>query len=206
MDSDDILLQTSIEDRYKCFLENETDMVYGDILVESGDEQELVKYDNLNRISIAERRQYLLEELSLCAFITIMVKSELFSTGGVSLDKNLPAWQDDDLVLSIVFHSGKIFHCGKPVAMICTSGDNISAHYHNKLSGLKMLFAKYEDRVRQLGKCRVFLWKLRILLDAFGVKMQEQEEKQNIFGVFLYKILFRLLRMFLSTQFRHIYG
>lgn len=205
MDSDDYMIETSIEDRYKCFLKNDVDMVYGDILVDSKPEPILVKYDNLNNCSLEEIQKYCLEELSLCAFITMMVKKSLFDEGHIVLDKSLPAWQDDDLALSICFYSGKIFHCGKPVAKICVDGDNISAHYSNKLKGLKLLFNKYENQIKKRGKYRVYLWKKRIKLDEIGVKMQKQMGNNKFLFLF-YKIHFALLNRFLSTQFRHIYG
>lgn len=206
MDSDDILTETSIEDRYRCFLENDVDMVYGDILVEDKENPLRVYFDNLNDLTIERRRKYLLEELSLCAFITIMIKKELFDTGEIVLNKKLPAWQDDDLVLSVGFTSGKFYHCGKAVAMVCNTGDNISAHYDNKLKGLKILFELYKDRIVNMSRSRVLLWKLRILLDCFGVKMQTNYAKNRKFMAFFYRCSFFALNNFLSLFFRHIYG
>ena len=145
----------------------------------------------------------MLEELSLCPFITIMVKKEVFGDDRIVLDKRLPAWQDDDLALSVVFYSGKIFHCGLPVAIVCVAGDNISAHYKNKYLGLKILFEKYKKQIYEMSRFKAFLWKGRILRDYLGVKSQNSK---NVFSKMFYIFNLKVITKLLSYNFRHIYG
>lgn len=206
LDSDDILLEDSIRERYKTFLcDRSIDMVYGDVLLEKAKGVfDCVKYDSVNDMTDNEIKRYLCEELSLCAYITIMVKASVFGSGIVRLDKRLPAWQDDSLVLSLVFSGLKIYHCGRAVAAICTNGDNISTHYKNKYLGLKALLEQYSEEIYSTcGLGRICLWKMRLLLDYMGVKMQETDNK---FFVMQYKIAFMILEKILKKFFRHIYG
>lgn len=213
LDSDDLLTNNSLENRYTFFLQmSEVDMVYGDVICETIDgngniiSSSLVYYDNLNDLSLEKQKEYLLKELSLCSFGTIMVRKKSLQEKKIILNKRLKAWQDDDLVLSLVFKDCVIKHCGKPVEIMRFNGDNISCSYSNKLQGLSEILNIYKQKIISvLGYKYWILWKGRQLLDYLFVKEQYYHNKKRVVS-YIFRILGKLVNRVICKFFRHIYG
>ncbi|WP_072031608.1 glycosyltransferase family 2 protein [Anaerovibrio sp. RM50] len=197
LDSDDELLPGSISNRVAAFHDHPTvDMVYGDVDVD----HQLFHYDH---IQYEDQNLYLMQELSLCCFITIMVRKKAFEKMPL-LDTELKSWQDDNLVLNINKYGMKMFHCGVSVANIRRVGDSISTNSWNLFYGLKRLIKIYRnDIVDGSSYCRLLLWKLRILNNWFLAMRNQQRYRLNrvIFSI-AHKITYIICRMF----FRHIWG
>lgn len=197
LDSDDTLLNDSISNRIQIFEKHpEIDMVYGDYVI-GGKICEFDKIQNYNQ------RKYLMEELSLCGFIAIMVRKKVFDICPL-LDINLKSGQDDGLVLELDRYNKKMYHCGYAVAEVGISEKSITSNNWNLYEGCKYKVALYKkDIIAEKSILRFFLWELRILLDWFRAK--EQTEKNNI-EKWIYGKLFQLLLLILKPFFRHIWG
>jgi len=165
LDSDDELLPNSLEVRLSALRKSgfERALVYGDIIRVVNDKRTELHYKMLDGYSYA----YLLKELSLCPFPTIMVTRACFAVAGYFesdfLDCDLPSWQDDYLVLSI----GRYFpviHCGFPVCIAHDSTECISKNEKSVEMGCRRMVSKYREDILKLhGPPRLFLWNLRIL-------------------------------------------
>lgn len=196
LDSDDTLTENSISDRIDIFSNSDIDMVYGDVIV--GDVYH--KYDVIQNF---KQNEYLMEELSLCCFIVIMIRKSVFDTIPL-LDENLRSWQDDSFVLSLNQHKKKMFHCGYACARIYRVDESISTNYDNWVQGLSSIFEKYKrDILNEKGIFRVFLWRLRIYLDVLLSKASKTHCKMTYY---FYIVLIKILKSYLKTNFRHIYG
>lgn len=196
LDSDDILLEDSIDNRIKVFDEYpDVDMVYGDMLIDG-------KSSNFDIIQNYNQREYLMEELCLCGFIVIMVKKSVFETVPL-LDLNLKTGQDDGLVLELDKKGKKMFHCGHIVASVGTVGDQISTNNWNLYEGCKYKVKYYkQDIIREKSLFRYILWKVRVLLAWTRAKARSGDQglKSKI-----YEKLFQLLLLIVKPFFRHIW-
>lgn len=197
LDSDDMLLEDSIYNRIKIFREHpDIDMVYGDYIIEG----ELAEFD---KIQDYNQRKYLMKELSLCGFIAIMVRTNVFSSCAL-LDTNLKSGQDDGLVLELDKHNKKMYHCGCAVAEVGIVPNSISSNNWNLYEGCKYKVALYKkDIIKESSLFRYVLWKMRILLDLVRAKKQTCK---NDTGKWIYEKLFQLLFLFLKPFFSHIWG
>ncbi len=197
LDSDDTLLKDSIYNRIQVFEKHpEIDMVYGDYII-GGKICEFDKIQNYNQ------RKYLMEELSLCGFIAIMVRKNVFDTCSL-LDINLKSGQDDCLVLELDKHNKKMYHCGHAVAEVGITENSISSNNWNLYEGCKYKVLLYKrDIINAKSIFRYVLWQMRIFLDWCRAK--EQTCKSNTQKQ-IYEKLFQLLLLILKPFFRHIWG
>ena len=197
VDSDDILVPNSINYRLSVLEDDQTlDMCYGDVLVNG----KRVNYDHLQDFS---PKKYLMEELSLCSFSTMMVRKDVFNFIPL-LDNQLPAWQDDSFVLSLIMNNKRVTHCNFVVAEMIFMGDNITFNYNKRYIGLKNLVNRYhKDIVTETSLFRLLLWRMRICLDFTYTKRQQTS---NIFIIKFYSIISNILYKIVAHYFRHIYG
>jgi glycosyltransferase involved in cell wall biosynthesis len=102
-----------------------------------------------------------LKNLSLCPFSGLMVRKSMVSWD--KLDLLLPAWQDDDFILT-VSSNNQIKFIDSFSSKMYLSNNSISKSKINQLIGLSMLLKKWKTEiVSQQGYHRFFLWKLRQL-------------------------------------------
>jgi len=102
-----------------------------------------------------------LKNLSLCPFSGLMVRKAAVPWG--TLDLTLPAWQDDDFVLT-VSKGGAVAFVDTVVATMELTGDAISRSRAKQLAGLTALVDKWRpDILRELGAPRLWLWRVRRL-------------------------------------------
>lgn len=197
LDSDDTLLEDSIYNRIKVFEEHpEIDMVYGDYIIGGA----IAKFDKIQNFN---QRKYLMKELSLCGFIAIMVRKNVFTSCPL-LNTNLKSGQDDGLVLELDKYNKKMYHCGCAVAEVGIMPDSITANNWNLYEGCKYKVSLYKkDIIRELSIFRFVLWKMRILLDLMRAKAQTCK---NGTGKWIYEKLFQTLLLTLKPFFRHIWG
>lgn len=197
LDSDDEFIKDSISNRIKIFKEHpEIDMVYGDVDVNNI----IHRYDMIQKY---DQNKYLMEELSLCCFITIMVKSQVFETVPL-LNNNLKSWQDDELVLNLNKYGKQMYHCGKSVANIRRVDESISTNQRNLYYGCKKIVEIYKnDIIKTKSIVWFYIWKLRIARNFISARM---EESNNIIMKVYYKILHKIINSICHMLFRHIYG
>lgn len=197
LDSDDELLPGSIACRVAAFEADQSlAMVYGDVDVEG----KTFHYDDIKK---EDQNLYLMQELSLCCFITIMVRKKVFEKIPL-LDTELRSWQDDNLVLNLNKYGMKMHHCGVSVANICRVDESISTNYWNRFYGLKRIIELYKkDIIQGTSYFRLFLWQLR-LLDNLIMAMRSTQGNKFIRCVFFvfHKVIYKVCGCF----FRHIWG
>lgn len=157
-DSDDYLLEDSIESRVGIFEKNpEVGMVYGDAYCERHNRRTDWIYD---AIDSSTQKVYLMQELSLCIQSTIMYKRELIDTIGM-LDEGANGWTDDGLVVAIGMRY-PIKHCGKKVAVIVKQKESMTSHKRNLYMGLKRLLKLYRrDIIKYAGIKHYLVWHVR---------------------------------------------
>lgn len=103
-----------------------------------------------------------LKNLSLCPFSGLCIRKSLIEWE--SLQRDLPAWQDDEFVLT-ASRSGKIQFIDCITAIMHDSGaGRISANKVAQLTGLRLLLEKWKGEIiENFGLSRFYLWKLREL-------------------------------------------
>ena len=198
-DSDDYLLENSIEVRVAVFQKNpQIGLVYGDAYCEVRKRRVLWKYD---RLDMTDTRRYLLEELSLCQQNTIMVNIKFLKKTG-KLDENLHGWTDDALVLQVGMKY-PIQHCGEVVAVVVKSKISMTNNKRNLYLGLKKLLYVYKKEILfEVGLKRYILWKIRLLSTWFFAKEMESTNGNRIE---LYGMLHRWTRSIVLPYFRHYF-
>lgn len=162
LDTDDYLMQDSILKRVELFSKYNVGMVYGNMLCESSQSNRKskafftdIKAENLNQ------KKYLMQELSLCSQITIMVKASVFQKIGL-LDEQQKAWTDDGLVVAVGMHY-PILHSGEFVAVARISEGSMISNKWNSYLGCKILVKKYKKQIIQYASFwRYLLWQIRL--------------------------------------------
>jgi len=188
LDSDDELTTDSILNRYEILeMYPDTDMIYGNVIAG--------QYKNFNNNTQSEIRKNVFKELSLCCFIVIMVRKTCIEKIGY-LDEKYKAWQDDSLVLSLIKNNFKLKHCGKIVAKINVSDNQISLNSEYLFQAVTRIVYMYRKEIIETnGYYRYFLWKLRILLNYLKTKKNTP----------VIRIFIKVLRKYLNTQFEHLF-
>ncbi len=221
LDSDDELTPDSIEVRLKVFerCSRQTGLVYGDLGdIDSAGGTRTFRFRVLRGYAYA----YLCKELCLCNYSVMMIRrSCLYRTG--CPDALFPAWQDDDMVMTIGKFCG-VQHCGAVVALTkMTGGDRISANKWGQAVGCRMMVNKYRrDIVHHQGYFRLWLWHLRIgnaylnaLCQSFSRRLgpchpahpQEQLKRLALsLGCGVLATISALLRRYLRGYFDRIYA
>ena len=202
LDSDDYLPPESIKDRVNVLIDvPECVLVYGDS--KTGDR--INRYDD---ISAFKRNRYLMRELSLCEYGTMMVRRKVFTDAGLTIDPLLKAWQDDDMILSVnrLFpdKDQAILHCNKVVLIHNRSEISITGSHHNLYDGLSRILQKYEqDIVKECGKGRLMLWKLRLKYRKLWIICTESNNPMiRAFAGILRRALYIICRI----GFKHMWG
>ena len=158
LDSDDQLTADSIACRVPFLEDPETGMVYGDLRVEEAAQVRTIAFPRLT----GRVWPILLREMSLCPASVMLIRAAALRERLPSAD--FPAWQDDDLTLTVA-RSWKIAHCGGIVARsIAVARESISGNEWNRARGCARMVRKYaRDIRRQWGCGRLGLWYLRIV-------------------------------------------
>ena len=114
LDSDDEFLKNGIADRVSVFEKNPgAGMVYGNALCQVPGKKIPWIYDEVPKIK-KEARKFLLEELSLCCQVSIMLRTKVFDKIGF-LNEEQKGWTDDGLVVAVglqfpdISHSRRIY-------------------------------------------------------------------------------------------------
>lgn len=206
LDSDDELLPDSIFLRLLALRNSECSeaLVYGDVL-----RNELTdRFEYLNGISYS----YLLKELSLCPFSTMLIPKPCFSITGFP-DVDFPSWQDDDMVLTIGKHF-PVIHCGSPVARMNVLDNRISGNKWVVVEGCRRMVDKYSAEILQVhGRFRLFCWKVRIMRstliarwDDVNLRLQKKYSFFDLLRLFFLSVARVVVRILLTPFFSHFYG
>lgn len=100
----------------------------------------------------------MLKNLSLCPFSGLLVKKAAASWE--SVDKELPAWQDDDFCLT-VSRQHPVHFVDAITAEYRPSEDSISASSDKRLNGLRSMLHKWGPEMRRVvGLHCYFVWKM----------------------------------------------
>lgn len=195
LDSDDQLTMTSISDRLAVFeMHPDVDMVYGDVTYDN----RLHRFDKMQNYNA---RKYLLRELSLCIFPSIMVRKSVFIDMPL-LDIEFRSWQDDDFAVQLMLHNKKMYHCGKVVARIHKDNPGITSNYSNLYEGCKRIVNKYAREIAsETSFGRVLAWRLRVLCNWFRKGTQGRGITRKV-CVIIYVVLNKIC----SLLFKHIWG
>jgi glycosyltransferase involved in cell wall biosynthesis len=199
LDSDDELVPRSIELRINTLQQSGFDaaLVYGDMLYQAGESYERVEFKRLRGYSY----KYLTRELALCPYSVMLISKSCFETIPFP-SCEFPAWQDDDMVLTL----GKSFpmvHCEQIVAVMYGSDSSISRDLSRVATGCRMIVGKYWwDILTYHGPIRLALWGLRIAR-AYSLAWARKERAPTLVGrgirrmsYFMFNTLDRLLRPF----------
>jgi len=199
LDSDDYLLEDSIENRIACFDQiDDIDMVYGDLYLENGEHRKKWIYTNLNEV--LEQKKYILRELALCPTMTIMIKKDIFENIGL-LDELLPAWQDDALVLSIIMNGYRVYHCNRFIGVVIKSDISITSNKYKIYTGLKKLLETYKDEIKDMSVIRYVIWRVRLVgLWCYAKEMEKKGLEHYLFW-FLHNLFRCLTRPFFVDYF-----
>jgi|LauGreDrversion4_2_1035121.scaffolds.fasta_scaffold33497_4 glycosyltransferase involved in cell wall biosynthesis len=124
---------------------------------------------------------HVLKNLSLCPFSGLCVRKSLIAWEGLCRD--LPAWQDDEFVLT-ASRSGKIWFIDCVTAVMHDSGTGrISANKHSQLAGLRILLEKWGDEIQKnYGIFYLYLWKLRAVSITLKIFTANLEKKKTLSG------------------------
>ncbi|MDE5696529.1 MAG: glycosyltransferase family 2 protein [Lachnospiraceae bacterium] len=162
LDTDDYLMDDSIEVRINAFKENpKVAMVYGNVYCECGKRRIKWIYHNLFKDK-AVQRKFLMENLALCSQISIMFRKEILDSTGM-LDESQKAWTDDGFVVSVGMRY-PILHCGKFVSTARKSERSMTGNKWNMYEGCKIMVHKYKrEIIRYASFRRYLLWKIRLL-------------------------------------------
>lgn len=192
LDSDDLLVADGVMRLYERLrADEELALVYGDFRA-GARRLHVLPLDGHCFRSV-------LKNLSLCPFSGLMVRAALVPWS--ELDLTLPAWQDDDFVLTVA-ERHRIAFVEAVVAEITTEADSISRSRRRQLAGLRQLLGKWRPAMlRELGRRRLALWRLRelaLVCDARG-------EESGPAAALLYRVLGSAIRGAVRPFFDRIY-
>lgn len=161
LDSDDYLLDDSIEVRINAFMENpKVAMVYGNAFCESGNKRIKWVYTDIKREKL-DQKKYLMQELSLCQQNTIMLRTAVFSKIGL-LDEEQKGWTDDGVAVAVGMRY-PIQHSRKFVAVVRKSEESMTSNKWNMYLGCKIMINRYKKQIIQYASFwRYLLWKIRL--------------------------------------------
>lgn len=189
LDSDDALLkQGSLGLFSEMRLSKNLAMAYGNVICNSKPSDFLrLKGYCFNKI---------IKNLCLCPFSGLMVRKSLVQWN--KLDLTLPAWQDDDFVLTVSMN-GEIAFCDFFTAEMFPSVDSISNSKSKQFKGLTILLRKWQDEIFKLhGFKYLILWRLRqirlfFLTAAQLVENRADHSKLSRPSLILFSKVFRLV-------------
>ncbi len=161
LDTDDYLLDDSIENRIKVFEENrKVALVYGNVYFEHKGRRNKWIYHNLYKEGVKQKK-FLMENLSLCIQNSIMIKTEVLKHIGM-LDEEQKGWTDDGLVVAVGMRY-PVLHCGKFLSVNRKSVESMTSNKWNMYKGCKMMVHRYKkDIIRYASPWRYLLWKVRL--------------------------------------------
>lgn len=165
LDTDDFLLDDSIENRIRIFAEDKRiALVYGNVYSEKHGKISKWIYHDLYQEKVNQRK-YLMENMALCIQNSIMVRTEVLKQIGL-LDEAQKAWTDDGLVVAVGMKY-RICHCGKFLSVNRKSEISMTKNKWNMYEGCRMMVHKYKRQIiRYASLQRYILWKIR-LFSAF---------------------------------------
>ncbi|MEJ8308832.1 glycosyltransferase family 2 protein [Agrobacterium larrymoorei] len=151
LDSDDLLVAAGIEEMIAASEKNpDAALFYGNFRVGS-------KETNFLQVRGGAFPK-LLKNLSLCPFSGLLVKKEAAQWDDV--DKDLPAWQDDDFCLTVA-RRYPVYFVDTITAEYKPSDDSISASTDKRLIGLRGMLRKWGPEMKRIvGHRCYFVWKL----------------------------------------------
>lgn len=161
LDSDDYLIDDSIEVRLNTFRKNpEVAMVYGNIYCELGRRKVRWIYRDLHREN-ENQKKFLMKNLALCPQISIMFRKEILDVIGM-LNEEQKAWTDDGFVVAVGMNY-PILHCHKFVSVARKSEESMTGNKWNMYIGCKMMVRKYKkDIIEYASFQRYLLWRVRL--------------------------------------------
>lgn len=161
LDTDDYLLDDSVEVRVRIFQENpDVAMVYGNVYSEYHGKRYEWMYHDLKKENLGQKK-FLMENLALCSQIGIMFRKEIFQRT-VLLDEKQKAWTDDGFVVAVGMKF-PIAHCGQFVSVARKSGVSMTGSKWNMYKGCKTMVHKYrKEIIRYASVRRYILWKVRL--------------------------------------------
>lgn len=161
LDTDDYLLDDSVEVRVRTFQEDpDVAMVYGNVYSEYHGKRYEWMYHDLKKEKLGQKK-FLMENLALCSQIGIMFRKEIFQRTGI-LDEKQKAWTDDGFVVAVGMKF-PIAHCGQFVSVARRSRISMTGSKWNMYEGCKTMVHKYrKEIIRYASVRRYILWKVRL--------------------------------------------
>ncbi|MDE7432758.1 MAG: glycosyltransferase [Lachnospiraceae bacterium] len=161
LDTDDYLLDDSIEIRVKMFQEYpNTAMVYGNVYFEYHGKKGEWIYHDLKKENLNQKK-FLMENLALCPQISIMFNKKVFQRISM-LDEKQKAWTDDGFVVALGMRYS-IEHCGQFVSALVKSNTSMTSNKWNMYEGCKIMVHKYRrEIIRYASLRRYVLWQVRL--------------------------------------------
>lgn len=175
LDTDDYLLDDSIEIRVRTFQENPSvAMVYGNVYSEYHGKRSEWIYHDLKKEKLNQKK-FLMDNLALCSQIGIMFRKEVFQRVGM-LDEKQKAWTDDGFVVAVGMRYF-IEHCGQFVSVARKSNISMTGSKWNMYEGCKIMVHKYKRQIiRYSSRRRYILWKVRLFSAYCYAKEAECED------------------------------
>lgn len=201
LDSDDYLLEDSVEIRLKAIMGTEYGLVYGNVYTRTNGKHgcRMVQFEDISRF---KQKNYLVSELSLCITSSMMIRKDVLEDIGY-LDEHLKCWQDDDLAVSVGMKY-RMCHCLKPVAVIVTTPKSISKSEENIYQGCREIVKKHKAEIMHFSSYgRYFIWQIRIF--SLWTKYREQNTSCWIMKL-LYMFLHMISNRIITPLFRHMYA
>ena len=156
---------------------------------------------------------FILRNLSLVPFSGLLIRKSRVPWD--NLDLTLPAWQDDDFILT-VSEGNQISYIDVTTSIMELSSNSISLSKSNQIVGLSMLLVKWRPSIIEVfGFGRLLLWRLRLfviieLLIIEDIKASTKEGKISVFMsktlVFILKLIIWGSRLLLKPFFNYIRG
>lgn len=200
LDSDDYLTEESIACRVVEFTKNSNvGMVYGNVICESEKKKTKLIYTDIDKEELHQRR-YLMQELSLCCMIVIMVRTCVFKKIGLLPEKQ-KAWNDDWLCTAVGMRYS-VLHSGKFVAVVRQSKESITGNKWDCYSGCRILVDYYKKQIIQYSSFgRYLLWEIRLL--SLYSQAKEKEVQTNDVKKIIWTVLHVLTRSITHPFFRN---
>lgn len=161
LDTDDYLLDDSIENRVKVFAEKKQAVfVYGNVYSECNGKKSKWIYHDLQKEKL-DQKKFLMQNLALCIQNSIMIKTDVLKRIGM-LDEKQKGWTDDGLVVAVGMRY-PLFHCGKFLSVNRKSTESMTGNKWNMYEGCKIMVHKYKWKIIKYASfSRYILWKIRL--------------------------------------------
>lgn len=176
LDTDDYLLDDSIENRVKVFAEKKkVALVYGNVYCECRGRRSKWIYHDIHKEKLNQKK-FLMENLALCIQNSIMVRTDVLKKIGM-LDEKQKGWTDDGFVVAVGMRY-PLWHCGKFLSVNRKSAVSMTGNKWNMYEGCKIMIHKYKREIIKYASFRRYiLWRVR-LFSAYCYAKENSSENR----------------------------